>query len=66
MAPPLRLTLTDYLDTTRWRWVLSDSRGTFLADHTVQLDPTSREYGGLLDLRAYLIRPCHGLFTRAR
>ena len=27
MPPPLRLTLTDYLDPTRWRWVLHDSGG---------------------------------------
>jgi hypothetical protein len=54
MASPLRLTLTDYIDLTRWRWVLSDNRGHFLADHSVQLDPTSREYGGFLDLSGYL------------
>ena len=52
--PTLRLTLTDYLDAARWRWVLSASRGSFLADHDVRLDPTSREYAGFLDLRAYL------------
>lgn len=52
--PTLHLTLTDYLDATRWRWVLNDSRGSFLADHDVQLDPTSREYGGFLDLSKYL------------
>jgi len=46
--------MSDYLDPTRWRWVLNDSRGRFLADHDVQLDPTSREYAGFLDLRAYL------------
>lgn len=54
MAPPLRLTLTDYLDPTRWRWLLCDSQDRFLADHTVQLDPTRREYAGFLDLRGYL------------
>jgi len=54
MPSPLRLTLTDYLDATRWRWVLSDSRGSFLADHVVQLDPTTREYSGFLDLSTYL------------
>ena len=54
MPSPLRLTLTDYLDATRWRWVLSDSRGDFLADHVVQLDPTTREYRGFLDLSTYL------------
>ena len=61
MAPTLRLTLTDYLDPTRWRWVLSDSRGRFLADHDVQLEPASREYGGFVDLRKYLdyLQPIH-------
>lgn len=54
MPAPLRLTLTDYLDVTRWRWVLSDSRGTFLADHSVLLDPTTREYRGFVDLSDYL------------
>ena len=51
---PLHLTLTDYLDPTRWRWVLSDDAGRFLADHDVRLDPASREYRGFCDLRAYL------------
>ncbi len=51
---PLHLTLTDYLDPTRWRWVLSDDAGRFLANHDVRLDPTSREYQGFCDLRAYL------------
>ena len=54
MPPPLRLTLTDYLDPTRWRWVLSDGSGRFLADHNVRLDPTSREYKGFVDLSSYL------------
>jgi hypothetical protein len=54
MPQPLRLTLTDYLDASRWRWVLSDSRGSFLTDHNVQLDPTTREYGGFRDLSTYL------------
>ena len=54
MPSPLRLTLTDYLDATRWRWVLSDSRDRFLADHVVQLDPTTREYSGFRDLSTYL------------
>ena len=54
MPAPLRLTLTDYLDATRWHWVLEDSRGRFLADHVVQLDPSTREYGGFRDLSQYL------------
>ena len=54
MSAPLRLAVTDYLDPIRWRWVLSDSHDTFLADHSVWLDPTAREYGGFLDLGSYL------------
>jgi hypothetical protein len=46
--------MTDYLDATRWRWVLHDSRDRFLADHVVQLDPTTREYRGFRDLNDYL------------
>jgi hypothetical protein len=54
MPAPLRLTITDYLDATRWRWVLNDGAGRFLADHTVHLDPTTPEYRGFLDLNDYL------------
>lgn len=54
MPAPLHLHVTDYLDPTRWRWVLNDERDRFLADHTVRLDPTSREYSGFLDLSQYL------------
>ncbi|MCX7109517.1 MAG: CHAT domain-containing protein [Proteobacteria bacterium] len=54
MPAPLRLTLTDYLDPTRWRWVLSDAKGGFLADHTVQLDLGIREYQGFVELTGYL------------
>jgi tetratricopeptide (TPR) repeat protein len=54
MPQPLHLTLTDYLDATRWRWVLHDNRNQFLADHNVQLDRTTREYGGFRDLSTYL------------
>ncbi len=32
----LQLTLTDYQDPTRWRWVLADERGAFLADYEVR------------------------------
>jgi hypothetical protein len=54
MQPPLRLTLTDYLDPTRWRWLLSDAKGGFLADHNVHLDSSSREYQGFRNLAGYL------------
>jgi hypothetical protein len=54
MVPTLNLTLTDYLDPSRWRWVLADSDKRFLADHDVRLDTASREYRGFLDLARYL------------
>ncbi|MEJ2209515.1 MAG: CHAT domain-containing protein, partial [Anaerolineae bacterium] len=50
----LQLALTDFIDPTRWRWVLSDGQGRFLADHDVHLDPTGREYGGFVDVSRYL------------
>src|SRR5262245_39824727 len=50
----VRLRVTEWVDETRWRWVLEDSAGAFLADHPVQLDPTSREYRGWCDLRPYI------------
>ena len=61
MPQPLRLTVTDYLEATRWRWALHDGRGSFLADHSVRLDPTTREYRGFIDLSDHLEyhRPIH-------
>lgn len=54
MPEPLRLQLTDYEGPTRWRWVLYDARGHFLADHEVRLDPADPKYRGFLDLSKYL------------
>jgi hypothetical protein len=54
MPDALRLSVTDYVDPTRWRWVLSDGRGQFLADHAVRLDRASREYDGFVELGPYL------------
>ena len=51
MPTPLQLTITDFVDASRWRWVLSDSRGTFLVDHSVRLDPTTREYREFVELK---------------
>jgi tetratricopeptide (TPR) repeat protein len=51
---PLQLHLTDYIDGTRWRWELTDNRGGFVADHQVQMDPTTREYDGFVDVSRYL------------
>lgn len=54
MPDALRLSLTDYVDATRWRWVLEDARGQFLADHTVRLDPTQRVYAGFVEPGPYV------------
>ncbi len=50
----LRLKVTDWVDATRWRWLLEDHDGRFVADHTVRLDPASREYQGFCDLAHYI------------
>ncbi len=50
----LRLKVTDWVDATRWRWLLEEHDGRFVADHTVRLDPASREYQGFCDLARYV------------
>ncbi|MGB0385317.1 MAG: hypothetical protein ACPGWR_10885, partial [Ardenticatenaceae bacterium] len=50
----LQLSLTDYQDEARWRWVLGDGEGNFLADHEVQLDRNAKEYSGFAFLPDYL------------
>lgn len=50
----LRLKVTDWVDGTRWRWLLEEHDGRFVADHTVRLDPASREYQGFCDLARYM------------
>jgi hypothetical protein len=52
--PILQLGMTDYLDATRWRWVLKDGSGCFVDDYEVHLDPTGRAYAGFVDLSSYL------------
>ncbi len=49
----LHLTLTDYQSDRRWRWLLQDERGNFIADNDVSL-PDDSEYGGFRDPAAYL------------
>jgi hypothetical protein len=46
----LRLRITDWVDATRWRWLLEDDDGRFIADHTVRLDASSREFRGFCNL----------------
>jgi hypothetical protein len=54
MSDALRLSLTDYQNEAHWRWVLSDAKGKFLADHEVALDTGADEYDGFADLPHYL------------
>lgn len=37
-----------------WRWVLTDANGTFVADHSVALNPSETKYQALFKLRAFL------------
>ena len=55
MADIAQLRVTDYENDNRWRWVLEDPRGTFLADHEVDLtDDTSEDARAFQDLTEYL------------
>ena len=54
----LRLEVREFLDLTRWRWVLTDSSGRFLAEHEVRLDASAAEYEAFGDLRGYLRWHC--------
>jgi hypothetical protein len=47
----LRLEAREFLGPTRWRWVLLDARGVFLADQQVDLDPQSLEYRAMTRLQ---------------
>lgn len=50
----LRLEARDFAGPARWRWVLTDRRGAFVADHEVRLDPGCSEYEAFNDLLEYL------------
>ena len=54
MAATLQLEVREFRDLTRWRWVLADSCGAFVADHEVRLDPAAWEYEAFTDLTGYL------------
>jgi tetratricopeptide (TPR) repeat protein len=58
VAGVLRLEVREFRDLTRWRWVLTDSSGAFLADHEVRLDAASWQYEAFGDLRWYLRWHC--------
>jgi len=46
----LRLEITDYTGSDRWRWVLKNAEGAYLTDHAVQLDPADPKYQALFNL----------------
>jgi tetratricopeptide (TPR) repeat protein len=50
----LRLEVRDYDGPARWRWVLTDASGTFIADHEVQVDEHSWQYEAFTDLQYYI------------
>jgi CHAT domain len=50
----LRLEVAEFTDANHWRWLLTDTAGAFLADHTVALDPADPKYQALFDLPGYL------------
>lgn len=58
MTGALRLEAGEFRDLTRWRWVLTDSGGSFLADHEVRLDAAAWQYEAFADLRGYLEWHC--------
>jgi hypothetical protein len=54
---PYQLRITEYEGEDRWRWVLEDERGTFVADHEVDLrEDHSQEHRAFRDLPEYLWR----------
>jgi hypothetical protein len=49
-----RLEACEFENLTRWRWVLTESDGTVIADHRVRLDTESWQYKAFADLRQHL------------
>jgi hypothetical protein len=52
----LRLEVAEFQDADRWRWLLTDPDGRFLADHPVALDHRDPEYVAFADLAGFLRR----------
>jgi tetratricopeptide (TPR) repeat protein len=50
----LRLEARDYDGPARWRWVLTDVAGAFIADHEVRVDEHSWQYEAFTDLEYYI------------
>ncbi len=54
MAGLLRLEVREFRDLTRWRWVLTDASGAFVADHEVRLNPDDWQFEAFSDLPWYV------------
>ncbi len=52
--PDLRLDARDFADLTRWRWVLTEPSGVFIADHEVRLDASCWQNEAFTDLHGYM------------
>ena len=50
----LILEVRDFEDSARWRWVLTEPDGAFVADHQVRLDRDGWQFEAFDDLHAYL------------
>jgi tetratricopeptide (TPR) repeat protein len=50
----LRLEVRDYTGPARWRWVLTNASGAFIADHEVRVDEHSSQYEAFTDLEYYI------------
>jgi hypothetical protein len=50
----LRLEAVEFVDLTRWQWVLTDDSGVLLAGHEVRLDASSWQFAAFADLAGYL------------
>jgi tetratricopeptide (TPR) repeat protein len=44
----------DYTGPTRWRWVLTDVSGAFLADHEVRVDERGSQYEAFTNMEDYI------------
>ena len=50
----LRLKAVEFVDLTRWRWLLTDDSGTLVADHEVRLDASCWQFAAFTDLAGHL------------
>src|SRR4051794_5995848 len=52
----MRLEALDYTSPAQWRWRLTDLRGQFVADHSVDFDAAAWEFEAFTDLYNFLRR----------